>query len=194
MNDVSAPVSLSAKIARLVEERGWNQEDFARLANLSRLTVRGIFQGTARRLHNTTVAACARALGLAVHELRHVPLENLLARMATPKPRVESHHAGSNTDVARLHEQATQPELLAWAEENPERARSLTADEWDELLSLQGTGGPLTELGVHHFVEQIERRRLLIDKVLTITGTDQLEVLEQFVDLLYRKVRPYADR
>ena len=33
---------LANKIARLVEERGWNQEDFARIANLNRQTVRQI--------------------------------------------------------------------------------------------------------------------------------------------------------
>ena len=40
---MSAPASsdaLAAKIARLVEERGWNQEDFARITKLNRQTVR----------------------------------------------------------------------------------------------------------------------------------------------------------
>ena len=42
-----APISadgLREKIARLVQERGWNQHEFARLAGVSRLTVRSIFQ------------------------------------------------------------------------------------------------------------------------------------------------------
>ena len=51
-------LNLCAKIARLVRERGWNQEEFARGADLNRLTVRGIFQGGERRLHNATVGAC----------------------------------------------------------------------------------------------------------------------------------------
>ena len=33
-------VELASKIARLVQERGWNQEDFARIADLNRHTVR----------------------------------------------------------------------------------------------------------------------------------------------------------
>ena len=42
----------------------------------------------------------------------------------------------------------------------------------DELLSLQGVGGPLTAFGVDHFVGQLERRRQLLHKVRTIAGTD----------------------
>ena len=56
---------LANKIARLVEERGWNQEEFARIARLNRHTVRQILHpGGRRRLRNATISACARALGL----------------------------------------------------------------------------------------------------------------------------------
>src|SRR5438093_11480864 len=73
---------LAGKIARLVEERGWNQEDFARSTQLNRQTVREILnQNGQRRLRNATISACARALGLSVSELRDRPLEQLLARM-----------------------------------------------------------------------------------------------------------------
>ena len=79
--------SLSAKIARLVQERGWNQEDFSRIANINRHTVRQILQQTQqRKLRNATVLACARALGLTVSELRTLPLERLLPRMHGAPP------------------------------------------------------------------------------------------------------------
>ena len=79
--------NLCPKIARLVEERGWNQEEFARFANLNRLTIRNIFLGGQRRLHNATVSACARALGLSVTELRTQSVERLTNRMnAQPTP------------------------------------------------------------------------------------------------------------
>src|ERR1700674_4876615 len=81
MSYPSSADNLCPKIARLVEERGWNQEEFARIANLNRLTIRNIFLGGARRLHNATVSACARALGVTVADLRTVPLERLAARM-----------------------------------------------------------------------------------------------------------------
>jgi len=182
----SSLTDLATKIARLVEERGWNQEDFARHADLNRQTVRQILLPNGdRRLRNATVGACARALGLSVNDLRSLPLERLLPRMNT---------AEESTARARGFEEATQPELLAWLERNPKRSQDLTGEEIDELLSLQGTGGPLTAFGVEHFVELIERKRQLIQQVHAIAGTEYLDLLEQFVALLYEKVQPYRDR
>jgi transcriptional regulator with XRE-family HTH domain len=178
---------LCPKIARLVEERGWNQEEFARFANLNRLTIRNIFQGGQRRLHNATVSACARALGLSVAELRTQSLERLAARMnAKPKAGFDPRQ--------RLFEQATQPELLAWLERNPDRAAQLTTGEMDELLSLQGTDGPMTAFGVAHFVELIERKRRLMEQAAAVAGTEYIDMLEQFVQLLYEKIQPYRER
>lgn len=184
MNDTALP--LCAKIARLVQERGWNQDEFARIADLNRLTIRNIFHDHERKLHNATVQACARALGVSVHDLQTQPLEKLLPRMRVPVPAKES--------LRILYEQATQPELLAWIEGNAERAARLTAEETDELLSLQGTGGPLTAFGVAHHVEQIERRRRLLEQVAVIAGTEYGDMLHQFVALLYEKVQPYRER
>ena len=180
---------LAAKIARLVEERGWNQEDFARTTGLNRQTVRQILQRNGdRRLRNVTISRCAKALGLSVNELRNLPLEHLLTRV----------HAITAADcdalLRRLYHAATQPELLAWLERNPDRARQLTPEEIDELLSLQGTGGPLTSIGVEHYVELVERKRKLIQQVHAVAGTEYLELLEKLVGLLYERVQPYGDR
>jgi hypothetical protein len=176
---------LAHKIARLVEERGWNQEEFARIARLNRHTVRQILHPNgSRRLRNATVSACARALGLSVNDLRTAPLEKLLPRMS------ESHPAAGARTLRRLYEQAAQPELIAWVERNPERARQLSEADLDELLALQGEGGPLSAFGVEGFVQRLERRRRLVEQVHVICGTEYLELLEQMVALLYDKVRP----
>jgi hypothetical protein len=181
---------LASKIARLVEERGWNQEDFARISGLNRQTVRPFFNPTGdRRLRNATIGACARALGLTVHELRNLPLERLLPRMHRHDPPPDGEER-----MRYLYEAATQPELKAWMERNPDRAKQLSPEEVDELLSLQGTGGPLTSFGVEHFVELIERKRKLIQQVQAIAGTEYLDLLEKMVGLLYEKVQPYSDR
>lgn len=178
--------NLCRRIARLVRERGLSQEEFSRLANLNRLTIRHIFQGGPRRLHEATVRACAGVLGVSPEELREAPLEKLV-------PRVRQTDAGAAC-WRRRFEEATQPELLAWMERHPERAAQLSAEEVDELLSLQGTGGPLTSHGVAHFVERIERKRQLLQKVSAVAGTEYIDLLEQFVQLLYEKVQPYTDR
>ncbi len=185
----SEHIQLAGKIARLVDERGWNQEDFARISNLNRQTVHQIMHPNGeRKLRNATVSACARALGLTVSELRHLPLERLLPRMHGQKP------AEGNAHLHRLYEQATQPELFAWLERNADRAKQLTSDEIDELLSLQGTGGPLTSVGVDHHVKLIERKRRLLGQLQVVANTEYLDLLEQLVGLLYEKVQPYPDR
>jgi transcriptional regulator with XRE-family HTH domain len=184
---IEGTVGLCAKIARLVEECGWSMEEFARQADLNRLTVRSIFQGGQRRLHHATVRACAEALGLNVHDLRVLPLDQLLPlvrRRSTPGP----------PSLRSLYEHATQPELVAWAERNPERAARLTTDELNELLSLQGTGGPLTAFGVAHFVDLIERKRHLLEQVAVIAGTEYIDLLESLVGLVYDRIQPYRDK
>src|SRR5206468_7987158 len=178
---------VAGKIARLVEERGWNQEDFARSTQLNRQTIRQILgQNGQRRLRNATVSACARALGLSVSELRDRPLQQLLARM--------NRHLPDDGDqyLRRLYEQAAQPEVIAWIERQPDRARQLSGEEIDELLSLQGTAGPLTSAGIEHFVALIERKRRVLQQVHAIAGTEHLELLEKFVAILYEKVQPYV--
>src|SRR6516165_11227675 len=93
---------LAAKIARLVEERGWNQSDFARIANLNLQTIRQILVPSGdRRLRDATIGACARALGLTVNELRTLPLERLLGRMHNPRP------VAADPARHRLYEEAT---------------------------------------------------------------------------------------
>ena len=179
------PDALAAKVARLVQERGWNQEEFARIARLNRHTARQILRGGGRTLRNSTVNACARALGLSVHDLHTQPLEKLLARMAQAAAGVEAPR--------RLLDQAGHPELRAWLERNPERARRLAREDLDELLAMQGEGGPFAVFGVEGVVQRLERRRRLIGQVGVIANTEYLELLEQLVGLLYDKVRPAGE-
>jgi transcriptional regulator with XRE-family HTH domain len=176
--------NLAAKVARLVEERGWNQEDFARITKLNRQTVRQILLGRGRKPHNATVQACAKALGLTVSELRTLPLDRLLPRM--------HGQASVSGDLAvqRLFEGAENSDLLSWLERNAERARQLSPGEVDEVLALQEQGAALTAIGVERFVELLERKRELLDRVRVLAGTEYLDLIERFVEVLYEKVIP----
>ena len=186
---INESADLANKIARLVEERGWNQEEFARITRLNRHTVRQILLSGERRLRNATTSACARALGLSVNDLRTLPLEQLLLR-------VRAAEASSNgTDARRrLRDEATRPELLAWLDENSDRARRLSTDEVNELLELQASGGSFTAESIDVAVEHMERRRSLVQRILAIANSEHLDLLEQFVALVYEKVRPAAER
>lgn len=177
---------LCNKIARLVEEKGWNLEDFARNSDLNRLTVRSILHGGTRKLHNATVGACAKALGLSVSDLRSLPLDQLLPRVRSGRSNLEKWK--------QLAEQAMQPEVGIWMDNNSDRAGNLTPAEMDELLSLHGTGGPLTASGVAKAVELIERKRRIMQKVATVAGTEYFELLEMFVNVLYDRVQVYRQR
>ncbi|MCZ2340555.1 MAG: hypothetical protein LC104_02010 [Bacteroidales bacterium] len=169
------------KIARLVEEKGWNGEDFARISQLNRHTVRQILHGGShRRLRNATIGQCAEAFGLTVSELRTLPLERLLAR-------IHGQPSADEKILRRLGEQASLPEFLHWIQRNPDRVAALQPEEVAELLELQTPGGPMERLGVEHFVEQLERRRELLRRVRIIAGTEYLSLLEQLVGLLFEK-------
>jgi len=175
-------LDLANKIARLVEERGWNQEDFARISQLNRHTVRTILNaGANRRLRNATVSQCADALGLTVNELRTLPLERLLPRMHGKNPVDEAL-------LKMLAANARLPELAAWLGRNDERSAEFSAEEVDELLQMQEPGGALERLGVEQCVEMLERRRRLLAQVRLIAGTEYLDMLEQVVDLVQCKL------
>jgi len=179
--DVVDNASLALKIRRLVEERGWNQEEFARIARLNRHTARQILlPGPQRKLRNATVLACARAFGLNVSELRDQQLERLLNRMV--------QGASTTLDVARSRlERVSNGDLRAWIERNPDRTRQLHEADFVELLALQESLG---SLGVEPVIARIERRQVLLHRVSQISATEYLDLLEQIVGLLYEKVTP----
>jgi transcriptional regulator with XRE-family HTH domain len=181
-------LQLTSRIAQLVEARGWNQEDLARASGLNRQTVRKVLQATeSSQLRISTLSRCAKALGLSLNDLRQVPLPSLVQR-------ISGQDMDRNGHWRTAYEAATQPELVAWLDTHPDRARQLTADGLDELLSLQGTGGPLTQAGVEHFVQIIERRNRVIEQVQAIANTDQLALLEKLVGALYENIQAYPNR
>ena len=185
---VGPGAELANKIARLVEEKGWNQEDFARTTRLNRHTVHQILHGgPKRRLRNNTVSQCAKALELTVSELRNLPLDRLL-------PRMHGKPAADDESLKLLYERSQLPELVGWLERNRDRATELRPDEVLELLDMQAPGGPLVKMGVDTCIDMLERRRHLVCRVKEIAGTEYFDFLEQFVKLIHEKVKPAARR
>ena len=172
---------LASKIARLVEEKGWNQEDFARIANLNRHTASKIMnRGDAHRLRNATIGQCALAFGLQVNELRQLPLEALLQRLSgSPEP--------TPPDAAKPVPNVTHPDLQQWLDRYPDRVAQLTPEEMSELLAQQGANGAFLHIGVDQFVQLLERKRKLLMQVRAIAATPHLALLEQIVELIFEK-------
>jgi transcriptional regulator with XRE-family HTH domain len=179
---VESDAGLSGKIAALVRERGWCQTEFAQRAGLSRQTAREILEGLSRRrLRNRTVFGCARALGLSVAELQR-PLE----------PGKEFPEGMSFAEDWR-YDLATQPRVKDWLENAKSEAARYSHAEIEELLSMQGTGGPLTEEGLTAARRLLDRKRELIRRVQAIAGTEYLGLLESMVSWLFQRVQPYAE-
>ena len=174
---------LSAKIAKLVAEKGWNQEDFARISNLNRHTVRQILQGGPKRnLRNATISQCAEALDLPVHELRTWPIDKLLLK-------VRGIVGGDDAILTVLTEQATSPELIAWLDRHPERAAQFHPAEVTQLLEQERPGGELERFGVEHCVGKIEKRRRFLDQAALIADSEYLPMLEPIVNLIAEKIQ-----
>jgi transcriptional regulator with XRE-family HTH domain len=173
-------MNVPEKIARLVAEKGWNQDVFADKAGIARTTARGILTHPERELRNATLRRCADALGLTVHELISLPVERLLPRVRQPA----SVHPGQ----IPVQELANQPALREWMARNPDRAARLAPQEIDELISVQNVGGPLTYHGVEHFVSILERKRELLRRVEILAGTEYLDLLEGLVRLMYDRI------
>lgn len=96
--------------------------------------------------------------------------------------------------MINAYERMMQPTLTAWLEFYSDRAAQLTDEEIDELYSLNGVGGPLTTTGIEHFVDRIERRRALVEKIAVLSGTDLFGTLEVLVDQMLAQVQPFAGR
>jgi hypothetical protein len=54
---------------------------------------------------------------------------------------------------------------------------------------MQSSNGALTRAHIEHGVELIERKRRLLRRVAVIASTEQVDLLEQFVNLLFEKVQ-----
>jgi Helix-turn-helix len=169
-NNPETPLGLVGKIARLAGERGWDVAAFAQAASLHRATAQQILAGTARRLQDNTVKACADAFGVSPLELRVEPITTLIAKMREP--------IAASEEVEALR--ASFPVL--------------TDDDVSEILAVQEERGPQSPFAMGEHARRLERRRRLANKVLIVAGTEYVDLLEQFVDLLYEKVQPYADR
>jgi len=170
--------SLQQKIARLISQKGWNQEDFARISRLNRHTVRKIVLGKEFKLRNSTLESCARAFGLTPDQLTHSPLELLLSKLDTNQTPVQQQR------YRRLLEGITREELKHWMEKHPDRARMLDSAAIDEILSFQKNPS-FNQGNLETLILRLERKGRILEKVRHLNHPRHLEVLEHLLDTMH---------
>lgn len=175
-------LTIQEKIARLITQKGWNQEEFARVARINRHTVRKILKGPAFKLRNSTVESCARAFGLTPDHLIQNPIDLLLSRMDTTlAPMQQQRHR-------QLLEGATRNELKHWLEKHPERSHLLDASAIEEILGYQRNPS-FNASNLETLILRLERKARVLEKVRHLNHPRHLEVLEHLLDTMHSNLQ-----
>ena len=166
------PPPLGANLRRLMAQLGLTLSETAAVAQLDVRTVRNILRERAQP-QSRTLHKLAGGLGVSVDEF------------------FQSVSWGAGAGAAAL-DRACNPVAAEVIAAHPERFAQWSAAEFDELYSRVGVGGELTESGALAAAEGINRRRQLMTQVAVVLETDQGELLQELVELLYRRVTTAA--
>lgn len=161
--------ALSANLHRMMARHGLTITQVSEATGVNHRTVKGILTGQIGKPHARTLNRLAAGLGASVDEFYQSP--GLLARR---------FDRDSNPVVDQVV--ADDPELFAhWS-----------AADFDDLYSRFGAGGALTVEGARQAAASINRRRAVLDQAALVLETEQGELLESMVQLLYQKVTQAA--
>jgi transcriptional regulator with XRE-family HTH domain len=85
-------------------------------------------------------------------------------------------------------DKATNPQVAALIESNPQLFADWSDAEFAELYSRVAVGGELTEEGALAAAIAMNGRRELLYQVAVVLETNEADVLQEFIGILYRKV------
>jgi transcriptional regulator with XRE-family HTH domain len=171
---------VGARIRSECIRRGWDLQEFADRAGLSRTTVYNLEHGRTARPHPTTFGKLAALLDLPVDELLAPQWRDGASPESTS---FAGGHGPSAFDVA------TNPAVTDVMRERPELFAGWDRDDVAELYSLFGVGGELNHRGVVCAAEAINRKRETIRKLHVVLETHLRERAIDLIDLLYDLVR-----
>ena len=169
-----------ARIRTECIRRGWDLQEFADRAGLSRTTIYNLEQGRTARPHPTTFGKLAAVLD--------VPVDALLAPQQGDGASPELAAAVGGHDP-RAFDIATNPAVTDVMRERPELFAGWGRDDVEELYSLFGVGGELNHRGVVCAAEAINRKRETVRKLHVVLETHLRERAIDLVDLLYDLVQ-----
>lgn len=156
---------LSSNLRRLMVRAGLTQVEVAQRAGVDTRTIKLLLAGRSRQPHPRTLHKLARGLDVSADEL-----------LAPSGGRAE-------------FDLSTNPVVAEFLRERPELCLGWTEGELAELCGHFGAGGALTHEGVEHMVARMNRKREILAQATLVLETDDAELLEDFVAMLYRRNR-----
>ncbi len=171
---------LKHRLRRLRLQRGWNVEELARRAGVSRTTMYLLEKGITSAPRAKTLQQIARTLD--------VPVEELAPEWThSPDEEKDFPHA---EPVGRTYERVLNRSLKRIVEDVYDRIPRLfsgwSQTDWDELYSTFGVGGALTTAGVQNAVEKINRRRDVSHQLQVVLETEHAETAVRLIQALYQ--------
>jgi len=172
-NEVERREVFRRNLLELMRLRKISQKQLIQRTGISRPVVNRWIRLGSERPKWDHLAKLAEVLSL--HDPRDLLDADLLQK--TDKTSPASHH-----DVDRQ----TNPLVEEVSQSRPELFRCFTKDDWDEIYSLHGTGGPLTESGAIRAAEHINAKRALRQKFEALLETEHFAPLAAIIEVMYR--------
>lgn len=160
----SSELPLGHQIREQRANRGWDQSRLAREAGISRTTLSQLESGRGPAPRPSTVGKVTQALGL------------------PPAWWIESQPESTAFD------RHTNPAVLELAEQHPAIFAGLADEDWEELHSVFGTGGALSEEGVLAQAQRLRTRRELLRQLEVVLETHLAEAATAMIESLYQRV------
>jgi transcriptional regulator with XRE-family HTH domain len=157
--------TIATNVRRLMARHGLTFHDIVETTGLDERTLRGLVRGT-NNPHARTLHKLAYGLGVEVDEL---------------------FRAAASPHLA--FDRATNPLVEGVVHDHPDVFSGWTQAERDELTSQFASGGSLSEAGVLAAAEAINAKRALLQQVCVILESSESELLSNFIQLLYQRIR-----
>lgn len=180
----AAEAGWQKQIREACVERGWDDGELARRAGISRSTLYYLRQGTTQRPRAKTLNGIARALEIDPRSL---------CSQADESSAADELSVSDSTGAEHRFDRLTNPLVDEVRREHPEMFAGWNQADWEELYSVFGTGGRLTEEGVAETAEQMNRRRETVRRLQIIMETHLADVAERLVETLFEMTRPQSN-
>lgn len=157
---------LAANLQRLMARDGLILADVVRLTGLDERTINNLLHHRGARPHAKTIHRLAQGLNVSVDELFQTP----------------------GTLAHRLFDRQSNPAVDQIVAQHPDLFDGWTQDDFDELYSHFGTGGPLTPEGVLEVTHGMNLKRDVHEKVALLLESGEADTLVGLIDVLYKKI------